>query len=115
MDVAYILSLGIIFFLSGAAASQLPLSKVRNFSYLFSLTGALLFLAAGGFLLFSPAFIGTIIPITSIFSFAFSCDALSGLFVVLISLITIAVSLYSIGFTRGLIRTPAISGSSTTS
>jgi hydrogenase-4 component B len=102
MDVAHIFSLGIIFFLSGAAASQLPLSKVRNFSYLFSLTGALLFLAAGGYLLFSPAFIGTTIPITSVFSFAFSCDALSGFFVVLISLITIAVSLYSIGFTRGI-------------
>jgi len=102
MDVANILSLGIIFFLSGAAASQLPLSKVRNFCYLFFLAGALLFLSAGVFLLFSPAFTGTAIPINSIFSFAFSCDALSAFFVVLISLVTIAVSLYSIGFTRGI-------------
>jgi len=102
MDVANIVSLGIILFLSGAAASQLPLSKVQNFSYLFSLTGALLFLAAGGYLLFSPAFTSTPIPITSIFSFAFTCDALSGFFVVLISLVTIAVSLYSIGFAKGI-------------
>ena len=100
MDVAHILSLGILFFLSGAAVAQLPLSKVRNFSYLFSLTGALLFLAAGGYLLFTPTFISTQLPITSIFNFAFTGDALSAFFVVLISLITIAVSLYSIGFTR---------------
>jgi hydrogenase-4 component B len=102
MDVASIFSIGILCFLFGAVASQLPLSKLRNFSYLFPLTGALLFLAAGGYLLFTPAFTGAIIPVSSIFSFAFSCDALSGFFVVLISLITISVSLYSIGFTRGI-------------
>ena len=100
MDVAHIFSLGIFFFLSGAAAAQLPLSKVRNFSYLFSLAGAALFLTAGIFLLFSPAFIGPTIPITSVFSFAFSGDALSAFFVVLISLVTIAVSIYSVGFSR---------------
>jgi hydrogenase-4 component B len=66
------------------------------------LTGALLFLAAGGYLLFTPAFTSATIPVSSIFGFAFSCDALSGFFVVLISLITISVSLYSIGFTRGI-------------
>jgi hydrogenase-4 component B len=102
MNVASIFSIGILCFLFGAVASQLPLSKVRNFSYLFSLTGALLFLAAGGYLLFTPAFTSGDIPVSSIFSFAFHADALSAFFVALISLITIAVSLYSIGFTRGI-------------
>src|SRR5512143_4236013 len=100
MNVACIFSIGILSFLFGAVASQLPLSKVRNFSYLFSLTGALLFLAAGGYLLFTPAFTTPAIPVSSIFSFAFDAVVLSAFFVVLISLITISVSLYSIVFTR---------------
>jgi hydrogenase-4 component B len=101
MDVARIFSIGIICFVFGAVASQLPLSKVRNFSYLFPTAGALLFLSTGGRLLLGPVFTGTVIPVSSIFSFAFTCDALSGFFVVLISFVTFAVSLYSIGFTRG--------------
>jgi hydrogenase-4 component B len=102
MDVASIFSIGIICFLFGAVASQLPLTKIRNFSYLFPISGALLFLSAGGRLLLDPAFAGRAIPVSSTFSFAFSGDALSGFFVVLISLVTLAVSLYSIGFTRGI-------------
>ncbi len=102
MDVASIFSTGILCYVFGAVTSQLPLSKVRHFSYLFSTAGALLFLAAGGYLLFTPHFTGAAVPVSSIFSFAFSCDALSSFFVVLISLITISVSLYSIGFTRGI-------------
>jgi hypothetical protein len=56
MDVAHILSLGILFSLSGAAASQLPLSKAQNLSYLFSATGTHLFPVADGYFLFcSPS------------------------------------------------------------
>jgi hydrogenase-4 component B len=102
MDVASIFPIGILCFVFGAVASQLPLSKGRNFSYLFPLTGALFFLAGGGRLLLSPAFIGASVPVSSNFSFAFSGDALSGFFVVLISLVAASVSLYSIGFTRGI-------------
>jgi hydrogenase-4 component B len=102
MDVASIFSIGSICFIFGAAASQLPLSKVRNFSYLFSIAGALFFLSAGGRLLLAPVFTGAAVPVSAIFSFSFSGDALSGFFIVLISLVTIAVSLYSIGFTRGI-------------
>ena len=104
MDVASIFSIGIIFFLVSAVASQLPLSKVRNFSYLFSLTGALFFLAAGGYLLFTPAFTSAGISVSSVFSFAFHADALSAFFVVLISFITIFVSLYSVGFIRSIMN-----------
>ncbi len=102
IDVASIFSIGILCFLFGAVASVLPLSKVKTFSYLLSLTGALIFLAAGGYLLFTPAFTSGPIAVSSIFSFAFHADALSAFFVVLISLITIFVSIYSIGFTKGI-------------
>ena len=102
MDVASIFSIGILCFLLGAAASQLPLAKIRNFSYLFPISGALFFLFAGGRLLLAPTFIGSVIPVSSTFSFSFSGDALSGFFVVLISFVTVSVSLYSIGFTRGI-------------
>jgi hydrogenase-4 component B len=98
MNVASIFSIGILCFLFGAVASQLPLSKVRNFSYLFSLTGALLFLAAVPSLY--PGFTTGDIPFIDL-QLAFHADAFP-FFVVLISLITISVSLYSIGFTRGI-------------
>jgi hypothetical protein len=41
MDVASILSIGILCFLSGVSASLLPLSKARNYTDLFPLAGAL--------------------------------------------------------------------------
>jgi hydrogenase-4 component B len=106
MDLPSLYSIGITCFLFGAVAAQLPLSKIRNFSYLFSALGSLFFLATGLFLLGTPPFTGVSIPVSSIFSFAFSGDALSGFFVVLISIIAAAVSLYSVGFTRG-IKNPA--------
>ncbi len=109
MDVASILSIGVICFLSGAVVSQLPLSKARNFSYLFPVSGSLLFLAAGVTILFSPVFSSAAVPVSSVFSFSLHADALSGFFVILISLVTIAVSLYSVGFTRG-IRYPGYMG-----
>ncbi len=102
MDVASILSTGVLCFLLGAVASQLPLSKVRNFSYLFPVTGSLFFLAAGGLILFRPVFSSAALPVSSVFSFSLQADALSGFFVILISTVTIAVSLYSVGFTRGI-------------
>jgi len=102
MDVVSILSIGILCYLAGALASQLPLSKARNFTYLFPLAGALAFLVASGRLIFDHALLSKTIPVSSTFSFAFSGDALSGFFVLLISLVVVAVSLYSIDFTRGL-------------
>ncbi len=102
MDVPSILSTGVICFLLGAVASQLPLSKARNFSYLFPVSGSLLFLAAGGLILFRPVFSSTPVPVSSVFSLSLHADALSGFFVILISFVTIAVSLYSVGFTRGI-------------
>ena len=101
MDVASIFSIGVLCFILGAAASQLPLSKIRNLSYLFPLTGALFFLAAGVYLLFTPAFTSTPVPLSPAFSFGFHADALSAFFIVLISLVSISLSLYSIGFTDG--------------
>jgi hydrogenase-4 component B len=95
-------SIGSICFLFGAVAPRLPLSKIRNFSYLFSIAGALFFLTAGGRLLLSAAFSSAPVPASTIFNLAFAGDPLSGFFIILISFVTIAVSLYSIGFTRGI-------------
>lgn len=88
--------------LFGAIASLTLLSKARNYSYLFSSVGSLLFLAAGGYLLYAPAFAGAAIPVTSNFSFGFSFDALAGFFVVLISIVSLFLSFYSVGLTRGI-------------
>lgn len=104
MDVAQIFIIGSVFIIFSALASQIPLSKARNYSYLFSSFGSLLFLAAGGYLLYTPSFSGCAIPLSSHFSFSFSCDAFAAFFVVLISLVSVAVSCYSMGLTAGIRR-----------
>lgn len=102
MNVSNIFISGSALILFGAIASQIPHSKIKNHSYLFTALGSLFFLSAGGYLLYTPSFSGGVISITSLFSLGFSCDALAAFFVVLISLVSFALSFYSIGLTRGI-------------
>jgi hydrogenase-4 component B len=102
MDLANTLFTGALFFVAGAASAQLPLPKIRHFSYLFPIAGALFFLAAGGYLLGATAYTGEALPVSSFLSFVVRADSLSAFFLILISLVVAPVSIYSIGFTRGL-------------
>jgi hydrogenase-4 component B len=102
MNVHSILTIGIACFISAAAVSLLPLSRNRNPGYLLSAIGAFCFLAAGGYLMAAPPVDSAPFTLSSVFQFAFHGDALSGFFVVIISLVTLPVSVYSLGFTRGM-------------
>lgn len=102
MDPESYLYIGILFFLSGAVISLLPLPKVKRYIYILPSLGAvscaflsLYLLIAGPEYLFSLA-------ISSIFEFAFRGDAISGFFGLVISVLTFSVSIYSIGYTKNL-------------
>jgi hydrogenase-4 component B len=97
----YLLS-GIIFFLISAGFALVPAKKIRTTAYLLSLLGSLSFLTLGFYLTTAAPAAFHAPSVTSTFEFALRGDALSGFFVIVISLITIATSLYSIGFTRDL-------------
>lgn len=97
----YFLS-GILFFVISAGAALVPAKKIRTTAYLVSLLGSLSFLFLGVYLTVAAPVTFPATSVTSIFEFALRGDALSGFFIIVISLITLATSFYSIGFTRDL-------------
>ncbi|MBI5026669.1 MAG: hydrogenase 4 subunit B [Nitrospirae bacterium] len=102
MDPESYLYIGVLFFISGVAISLLPLSKVKNYTYILSALGSVGFALLSLYLLFATPVNLFSIPISSVFDFAFGGDAISGLFVLAISILTFAVSIYSIGYTKDL-------------
>lgn len=98
----YIYVIGNMFFLLGAAVSLSPFPRTKSYIYLLSLPGALCFLAFSLHLLFSPAQSLFSIPVSSFFEFVFRGDPLSGFFILVISILASAVSLYSIGYVKDL-------------
>ena len=102
MQTEQFLVVGILFFLLGALTALIPHKKTNILSYLFSVSGAISFLAPAFYLVLAGPAQYAVIPASSIFEFSFRGDALSGFFMITISLITVAVSIYSIGFTRDL-------------
>jgi hydrogenase-4 component B len=97
----YLLS-GIIFFIVGAASALVPANKFRTTSYLFSLVGSLSFLVLGLYLTFSTPITYQALSVSPVFEFSLRGDALSGFFILTVSVVSLAVSIYSIGFTRDL-------------
>ena len=100
METEHFLLSGILFFAVGAVIALVPAGKTRTTSYLFSLFGALSFLAIGIYLTVAPSVTYQALSVSSVFEFSFRGDALAGFFMITISLVTFAVSIYSIGFTR---------------
>ncbi len=102
METEYFLLSGIILFAVGAVSALVPAEKTRTTSYLFSLFGALSFLAIGIYLTVATPVTYQTLSVSSVFEFSFRGDALAGFFMITISLVAFAVSVYSIGFTRTL-------------
>jgi hydrogenase-4 component B len=100
METEHFLLWGIIFFAVGAVSALVPAGKSRTTSYLCSVFGALSFLAIGIYLTVAPPVTYQTLSVSSHFAFSFRGDALAGFFMITISLVTLAVSVYSIGFTR---------------
>ncbi|MEK6527939.1 MAG: hydrogenase 4 subunit B [Nitrospirota bacterium] len=102
MNTETYLLMGLLFFLSGAVVSMLPLPKVKNYSYILSTLGSLSFAVLSLYMLFITPVDLFSLPLSFIFKFNFSGDAISGFFVLTISILAFAVSVYSIGYTRDL-------------
>ncbi|GAB4412935.1 MAG: hydrogenase 4 subunit B [Thermodesulfovibrionales bacterium] len=101
MDPESYLYIGALFFLSGAAISLLPLPRI-NYIYILSSLGAISFAALSLYLLFAIPVSLYSLPISTLFELNFGGDAISGFFVLTISILTFAVSIYSIGYTKDL-------------
>jgi hydrogenase-4 component B len=86
--------------LLGAVFSLVPLRGGRSLFYLLPAVGAMNLFAAGLYLTFSTPANFFSAPISSALEFFFCGDALSGFFVIAISILTFSVSIYSIGYTN---------------
>lgn len=103
MDPESFLYIGLICFISGAAASLSPLQKSKNHIYILSSLGAICFMIAGTALSLGIHYGASyFFKMSSVFELKFQGDALSGFFLTVISLLTFAVSVYSIGYTKAM-------------
>ncbi|GMT47188.1 MAG: hydrogenase 4 subunit B [bacterium] len=91
---------GISCFFLAALISILPLQRVQRYTYILSSFGALGFGKFALSVLFSPPSRLYTLKISSAFDFAFYGDALSGFFLLAISVLAFAVSIYSVGYTK---------------
>lgn len=91
---------GVIFLFSASLISLLK--RLNAVVYLFSMAGSISFAIHGLYPLFAGPFFVTGSRLSSIFEFSFGGDALSGFFILVISILSITVSLYSIGYTGNL-------------
>lgn len=92
--------MGVFFLLLASLLSVVKWPRVPP--YLFSIAGSLSFMTHGLYLLFAGPFLLPGLRLSSIFEFSFGGDALSGFFIIVISILSISVSLYSIGYTGNL-------------
>ena len=94
------LLIGVFCLFSGAVISLIPFLKTKSYSYILSSLGAVSFAVFGLYITFGLPVQTSSFPISSIFEFSLRGDALSGFFILVISLLTFSVSIYSIGYTR---------------
>lgn len=108
MNPANYLYIGLCCFFSSAVISLLPLRRIRSYIYILPAFGAASLALAALYLCFSsPGDGGTVIPslqipLTSVIGFEFRGDALSGFFTFIISVLSLSVSLYAIGYAKTL-------------
>ena len=93
-------NIGVLFFLSGAVISLIPFRKAKNYIYILPAIGALGLLISGLYLSSGRQITMPAMPISSALEFVFRGDALSGVFVAIVSILTLSVSIYSIGYTK---------------
>lgn len=99
MSLELFLSIGTVCFLAGAVLFFVLPQKRKRFLYLLPVLAALNFAAAGLYFTFGVPVTFPPFPLSSIFEFLFCGDAISGFFVITISILTFSVSLFSIGYT----------------
>jgi len=102
MGIENYFAAGIFFFLLGAVMSCVLSGKAQNYTYVLSAIGAVNLIIAGLYLSAGTLISVPSIPITPALEFSFQGDALSGFFVTVISILTLAVSIYSVGYTKNI-------------
>ena len=100
MDLERVLSIGTLCFLLGSVVSLIPRQRTTTVSFLFAAAGSLTFMALGLSLSFGLPVNLSPRVISSLFSFHFSGDGLSGFFVIVISLVAVPASVFSLGYAR---------------
>ena len=93
-------SIGILFFLAGAVISLIAPRKAKSYIYILSAIGALNLIISGLYLSSGSQIHIPSIAISSALEFVFQGDALSGFFLTVISILTLTVSIYSVGYTK---------------
>ncbi len=101
MNPEQVLSIGILCFLLGSVVSLVPVRGTGTASYILAAAGALNFMLFGLYLSFGFPVAFPPLAISSVLEFLFFADSLSGFFIIVISLLALAVSLFSIGYARG--------------
>lgn len=100
MNMESYFNIGVLFFIFGAAIALMPLRKGKNYIYILSSLGALNLVISGLYLSSGMEIHIPSIHIAPALEFVFRGDALSGFFVTVISILTLSVSIYSIGYTK---------------
>ena len=93
-------TIGILFFLFGVVMSCIIPQKAKSYVYVLSAIGAANLIIAGLYLSSGAQISVPFLPIAPALEFSFQGDALSGFFVTIISILTLSVSIYSIGYTK---------------
>jgi hydrogenase-4 component B len=93
-------TIGILLFLFGAGMSCIIPQKAKNYVYVLSAMGAANLMIAGLYLSSGAPVSVPSLPIAPALEFSFKGDPLSGFFVTIISILTLSVSIYSIGYTK---------------
>ncbi|MFN3740283.1 MAG: hydrogenase 4 subunit B [Thermodesulfovibrionales bacterium] len=89
---------GIVFFFLASLISLLK--RLNTFVYILSSLGSLSLAIFSLYLLIAGPVSFRSIPLSSIYEFSFGGDAISGFFILVISLLVLSVSVYSIGYTK---------------
>lgn len=102
MSLEFFLLLSTVCFLSGAAFFLVIPRKIKRFLYLLPAFAGLSSFVVGLYYTFGTPVTFFSFSLSSLFEFLFHGDALSGFFVITISVLTFSVSIFSIGYTRAM-------------
>ena len=102
MNAENYFTIGIIFLFSGAIVSLIIPREVKKYSYILSAVGSLSLLISGVYISSGVKIYMPPIHMSSLLEFAFRGDSLSGFFVTVISILALAVSIYSVGYTENI-------------
>lgn len=98
MDTESLLIAGTACLIFGAIAALLPPDKGKHYIHIISFLGSAAYAAAGVLIISASSKFSAAMPLSRMFSFSFSGDGISGLFILIIAVLSCAASVYAIGY-----------------